>query len=364
MSNILLIEEISLARFNLKKKLVQMGYTVYDYESAERMFADAYILEKTDLLIFSTNIESECVEFNKRVKNIRHNLPIVFISREFSKETFSVLSKSGAVNFILKPIDYEEFGERIKGLLPSRMLMITVDELINSEIARANRGKYSVSVMTISLEEDGTNSDSNNNMISMFSRLREDSAHLYRSVDTIFELGNQLMIVLPFTKKEGVPVVIDKLVNHMKENELRFPHKIKVGAATYPEECYNAESLLELANNRMLKYNEANPEKLKKNENAEKIKKNVFVNSSSEMNLKAINDGGAVKLSWDNIKGAGRYEVNRYNDDILEESKFVYINRYTDNFVKIQTAYTYQVRALSKTSQTLAEAHALIFVKR
>ncbi len=342
-----------------------MGYNVYDYESTERMFSDAYILEQTDIVIVSNNSESECLDFNKRIKSIKHNLPIVFISRVFSKDTLTALTKSGAVNFILKPINYDEFTERIRNLLPSKMVSISVNELINSEVARATRGKYSVSVLTVSInEENQAEGEMNNNLLGMLTKLKEDCVHIYRSVDTVFEFGNQLMIILPFTNKEGTPVVIQKLLNHIKDNVDRFPYKLKLGAATFPEECRDAGSFLELAQSRMLRYNESKPEMIKPNKNAEKLKSASFVQSTNELNLRSIQESGGVKLVWDTVKGAAKYEVNRYSNGNLEESKFVYINRYTDNFVKLATPYTFQVRALTKTAQTIIEEHTMVFVKK
>ena len=355
MNNIVLIEGISLSRFTMKKMLIQEGYNVSDYAQAGDWLEGRTTQEQVDLMIVSVNNGDEALRFVQERKHELSSVPLIFLLREISKDAVSFLAKQGAVDFLLKPVDNKRLLDRIHSLLPNRFITTNPEELIRSEVARAERGKYSFSILQIGLKESSQSEETPT--VRVLDRLKTELASIFRKVDSMFIYANKLVVLLPFTHKSGAKVVVGKVERFLKEHEALFPNKLVIGCATYPDDSKSWQSMLEIADSRMEAYELAKkiPVKAKEQKAAPEPAWNGF-------KIQAKIEGYSVKLSWENPIGSKLFEVKRYSGSFMEFSKKVHINRFLDNYTRAGAHYTYRIAGFSKQTGQKVESSIEVYV--
>lgn len=370
MSNIVLIENVAMVRHAMKTALIRDGYNVFDFEHVDDWLKNHSANDRVDLAIFSANDEHDTNYFFEMKTAGFQTIPVVFLVRNIRKEQISWLSAHGVVDFVVKPVDNEQLVGRIKRILPAS-ISFTLDELIQLEMERARRGKYPFSLLYIGLE------DYPNDIRQMFrnlEKLKSECLTLFRNVDSLVILGNTLIVLLPFTHKQGAQVVIEKVTRFMKDNEARFPYRYKIGGATFPDEGKEQQDIVELAKSRMI--NDFHTKELVariwvnnlQREQHGQLKTNVLPAQSfgaqNSFWIQAKSDAFSVQLMWDNSIGSKFFEIKRYSGSVLDFSRKVFINRYLDNYARSGMIYTYVITGMNKHTNEMVDSSIQVHVDR
>jgi DNA-binding NarL/FixJ family response regulator len=351
---IVLIEGISLSRFTLKKMLVQEGYNVSDYAQVGDWLESRTAQDRVDLMIVSVSNGDEALRFVQERKHELSSVPLIFLLREISKDTVSFLATQGAVDFLLKPVDNKRLLDRIHSLLPNRFITTNPEELIRSELARAERGKYSFSILQIGLKDPAQSEETP--AVRVLDRLKTELAGQFRKVDSMFIYANKLVVLLPFTHKSGAKVVVGKVERFLKEHEALFPNKLAIGCATYPDDSKNWQGMLDIADSRMEAY------ELAKQIPAKAKEQKALEPAWNGFKIQAKIEGYSVKLSWENAIGSKLFEVRRYSGSYMEFSKKMHINRFLDNYTRAGAHYTYRIAGFSKQTGQKVESSIEVYV--
>ncbi len=218
------------------------------------------------------------VEFVKMAKKISPNTDLIVMTGFPSVETAVECMKNGASDYLAKPIDLEYLNIIVEKSLYKRALekraaereyfeqISRVDgltglynhkffhELLNAEIARADRYKYSFSLLMIDIDD--------------FKRINDNYGHqtgdiILKEIAAIFKSlvrktdsaarygGEEFAIILSQTAKEHSRVFADRTVKHVATSKLEgFSHNetvtISAGLAEYPD-AHTQESLIKKA---------------------------------------------------------------------------------------------------------------------
>ncbi|WP_188207893.1 response regulator [Alkalibacillus aidingensis] len=207
MSTIALIEPKHIVRNALKNRLTDEGYYVFDFESLDKLFLQLDVLVHVDLILLTQYDLANYKDYVKRIQKQR-TIPIVLLSDHLNKEEVNEAMDYGVIDFILLPIDYEDLVMRVSKILPISSVTLKVDDLLENEIARAQRGDYSVSIVVI--EAKANNSFSYNQSLKIMKWLKEECSDALRKTDMVTEFGDKVLIFLPMTSIQGVHTVVKK----------------------------------------------------------------------------------------------------------------------------------------------------------
>src|SRR4029434_2244629 len=94
-------------RVSVQRLLAAAGYRVALYESAETFLATADLDTPGCILLDMLMPGLTGLQLQQRILEMRHTLPIVFISGHGDIPSSVLAMKSGAENFLTKPVDTE-----------------------------------------------------------------------------------------------------------------------------------------------------------------------------------------------------------------------------------------------------------------
>lgn len=138
------------------------------------------------------------------------------------------------------------------GLYNSRFMY----QRLSEEICRSERYHQPLSVVFLDLDHFKRVNDSFDHLVG--SRLLKEVGQVFvhglRNVDSVIRYGgDEFVLILPSTSKEGAALVTRRLRTSLKENS--FSHDIKVnasfGVATFPDDALNKEDLVRAADQAM-----------------------------------------------------------------------------------------------------------------
>ncbi|WP_428023305.1 response regulator [Arcobacter sp.] len=135
MLNVLVVDDALVIRKNLTKFFNDLGHKVIAEakNGAEAVELCKTITEKIDLITMDITMpEMTGIEATKLIKEILPDVNIVMITSHGQEELVSESLKSGAKNFILKPITEEKL-EHVIGALYSEYAKKEEDELIDED---------------------------------------------------------------------------------------------------------------------------------------------------------------------------------------------------------------------------------------
>ena len=254
MYKIAVISRLGIMRESIKDILAYKDYEVQDFISEDEFYQQ--YSEKFGIFdLFILDITSNEEQVFTTIKQIRESvfwtrIPIIVTSSESSRETIVNLLRKGADDFVLKPFSPEKFINRISRLLtlyhaeevkyfPSA-IMLNVDQLFDFEIARADRGNYPLSFISIYVNEleynDNPREKSVNTDIKVFLAMcYELLRKTLRKTDLIFGSEDSLIISLPFTCNLNIIHVINRvkecLSGQIQKYQLFF---MEISHASFP----------------------------------------------------------------------------------------------------------------------------------
>jgi diguanylate cyclase (GGDEF)-like protein len=237
-------------------------------------------IEVYDLIITDLNMPRiPGVKFVKKVKKISPKTDVVVMTGFPSVETAVECMKNGASDYLAKPLDLEYLNIIVEKSLYKRALekraaereyfeqISRVDgltglynhkffeELLNAEIARADRYRYNFSLIMIDIDDfkeinDNFGHQSGDTILIEIASLFKSLA---RKTDSAVRYGGEeFAIILSQTAKEHGRVLADRVVKSVATLKFKdFPHNktvtVSAGLAGYPDDARTPESLIKKA---------------------------------------------------------------------------------------------------------------------
>jgi DNA-binding response OmpR family regulator len=203
----------------------------------------------------------------EKIKRSNPQVPIIVLTSNNKKETFLKSITTGAADFILKPFEDDFLKERIKIFMPinahetretTRLISKNLDEYVNSEISKANKGKYSFSVLmtTFFLPTDVVTLRQENEYRRLSGDLHKKFSELFWVTDVFIQYGTQSFIgIFPFCDMNSTGKVHDKIMNsfdEIKNSDVRLTgYHIANAFVTYPEDGANFVEIMDKLTLRM-----------------------------------------------------------------------------------------------------------------
>lgn len=193
-------------------------------------------------------------EYNKDFLMIKalntKNIKVIIFIDQYNAQVIDDAMKAGVYDILTLPLKEKIFTNKIKSLFAyndtknlKTNSKIKIDDKINNstlvhkEILRADRGNYSVSIIVVELV---------NMQKSEIDKYCEDLEIKLRTTDIISRCHkNRLLLLCPFTKKEDIVQVENKVRTIFKEHYKRTKNKsgLFIYGVSYPEDSNNLDLL-------------------------------------------------------------------------------------------------------------------------
>ena len=113
---VLIVDDVQMARLNMRKVLEKHGIEVTESESGERALK-LYKQEKPDVVVLDIDLpDINGVEVLKKLIDIDEKVKVVIVTGHSSQYNLVETFKIGAKYFLVKPIDLIKFVEVIKSI--------------------------------------------------------------------------------------------------------------------------------------------------------------------------------------------------------------------------------------------------------
>lgn len=113
---VLIVDDIQMARLNMRKALEGQNIKVIEAEGGEKALK-LYKEEKPDIVVLDIDLpDINGVEVLKKLKEIDENVKVVIVSGMSSQYNLVETHKNGAKYFLVKPIDLIKFVQVIKSM--------------------------------------------------------------------------------------------------------------------------------------------------------------------------------------------------------------------------------------------------------
>lgn len=189
-----------------------------------------------DIELYILNIDNP-----EKFGDINFDRPFLVVSSINSHKLLSKSYKSGALDYIHKPFaDIDLIAKRIERILEKKdaiqinsLLAIKYNKMIDNELKRAKRGKYSVTFVLIRVE---TKVDLDT-LTSIIHKVKLG----VRDSDTCIQFSQQdIIVVLPFTSKSTAVTAVKKIITSIGS----IGYKSYCSYAEYPNDGQKREDLL------------------------------------------------------------------------------------------------------------------------
>lgn len=231
--------------------IVQLDYDFVEFNSPEDLKLKINLLRETIVLMIQELNYSEYKTDFEIIKDIsEQGIKTLVISDRYESEIIDSALGAGASDIIILPLKEDVLKSKMKTLIDGAKTLILQaeqqdkkfadDNVIDYEILRANRGRYSISLVMVE-----------------FSGILEEEVEWFivklkgklRETDLIFRYNvMRLLLICPFTLKENVVEIENKVRAVRSENYMSF--KTKVGlfvyGISYPKDGNNTADLLAL----------------------------------------------------------------------------------------------------------------------
>jgi len=259
MTNILVIDDVSLIRLKLEKILKNEGFTVFEAANIasvkNNMFAEEDIsLKEIDLVLLDIYLKEE--NGLNLLEHLTQNYPgvkVVIISVEAKKSVVQKAIDLGAKDYITKPFDQKILLKKLYSLIPDQEIEEMEDKdtekyhdkfkknidllktSISLELNRALRSKKPFSLVKMEFSKKLNKNKKR--------KLKEVITGKIRNIDQIFHTNSfKYIFLLPLTDKKGREVFIEKIIeqlnvedNQIKLNSMSFPDLVLEGDEDQPE---------------------------------------------------------------------------------------------------------------------------------
>lgn len=242
--------------------IIKLGYDFVEFQDQEDLkFKQNLFKDKIILMIYELNYITYKQDFDM-IRNLTENhIKTILIIERYDAKIIDDALEAGAKDIITLPLKEEVLRNKIKTTLsnvkkPLEFIEIKAvnymdPSVIESEIIRADRGKYSISLIMV--EFHGLNEEE---ILNLCEKIKEK----LRETDLVMKYGAKiLLLICPFTGKENIVEVENKVRVVAKESieQIKTKSNVIVYGITYPKDGENANELITLleeglANSRMI----------------------------------------------------------------------------------------------------------------
>ena len=122
MSNVLLVDDSATMRKIVKRKIIEVGFTVNEFFEAEdgKQALEIVINNSLDLILLDWNMPiMNGLEFVQSLRSLDlpEKIPVIMITTEGSPEKITEATSSGVDDFLLKPVTTDSIRDGLKNYL-------------------------------------------------------------------------------------------------------------------------------------------------------------------------------------------------------------------------------------------------------
>lgn len=232
--------------------IVNLGYDFNEFQDYDDLkFKQSLFKNKIMLIIYELNYTTYKKDF-EMIKNITENkIKTLLIIERYDSKIIDDALAAGANDIIVLPLKEDVLKSKLKTVLSTitkplefveikevKEIAYIDSSVIEYEILRAYRGKYSISLVMV--EFNGLNEEEVNDM-------SEEIKIKLRETDLVMKYSNnKLLLICPFTVKENIVEVENKVRQVVKDNvnKVNLKTNIIVYGITYPKDGENASELI------------------------------------------------------------------------------------------------------------------------
>jgi DNA-binding response OmpR family regulator len=215
-----------------------------------------------DMIIIELNLNKESgFDVIKKLKDKGIKSTIIIVSLDNRKDTIVRGFKEGAVDYILKPLNDTELITRLLKHIDftktenigEKIVQMNFQEYLSSELRKASKGNYFVSVIMFALDNqvDNKKGIDAQEFLTSFDYIYKSLNELFWETDIFVKYGQQNYIgIFPFSDEKSTQVILNKIYKRFeilqsKEKHLR-EYKLTNSFVTYPTEGTGKEEILEI----------------------------------------------------------------------------------------------------------------------
>ncbi|PKM50147.1 MAG: hypothetical protein CVV02_12860 [Firmicutes bacterium HGW-Firmicutes-7] len=231
--------------------IVSLGYDFIEFQNPEDLrFKHGLLKDSIVMLIHELNYSTYERDFEMIKEVSNKKIKVLLIIDRYETRVIDDAMEAGANDIIILPLKEEVLKNKIKNILTNTVVPFQIEEqieytyvddsVIDFELVRADRGKYSISLVMIELHsvmEDET--------IEIIEKLKDR----LRETDLVMRYGPmKLLLICPFTGKENIVEIENKVRSLVKENVNNFKNKavVTIYGISYPKDGEKARELIEM----------------------------------------------------------------------------------------------------------------------
>lgn len=236
--------------------IVNLGYDFIEFQNTEDLkFKHSLLKDSIVMLVHELNYSTYDRDFEMIKEVSNKKIKVLLIIDRYETQVIDDAMEAGAADVVVLPLKEEILKNKMKNVLANTVKPLEIDKhiddehiehsyvddgVIDFEINRADRGKYSISLVMVELHsvtEDET--------IEIIEKLKDR----LRETDLVMRYGPlKLLLICPFTGKENIVEVENKVRTLVKENVNKFKNKavFTIYGIAYPKDGENARELIDL----------------------------------------------------------------------------------------------------------------------
>ena len=114
-NNILIVEDERIVAMEIESYLIKLGYTIVGICSTADEAYDRAISSEVDLILMDIYlIDSSGIEATARIKEIKPDIPVIFLTAHMDEETIEQAIAVDPVSYLIKPFNRNELLVAIK----------------------------------------------------------------------------------------------------------------------------------------------------------------------------------------------------------------------------------------------------------
>lgn len=246
MKKVLVVDDSGIIRLQLRQILESAGYKTFEAVDGSQVISNSfhkdYFLKDMDLIIVDMYLKDMYgFQIIEKIISQYPNMLIIVLSVDNKKEDIIKCIELGAKDYILKPIKKKDFLSRIERILPlpkektnentnkykkentnkdlkAEVAKQKFDTALRKEIDRSIRGRNPFAVVQYKFEEEPES----------LKIILDTFTENLRVIDELFQINNNIFLILSMTNKDGEAVVEKKLSKILAKLITNKPHIKKV----------------------------------------------------------------------------------------------------------------------------------------
>lgn len=246
MKKVLVVDDSGIIRLQLRQILESAGYKTFEAVDGSQVISNSfhkdYFLKDMDLIIVDMYLKDMYgFQIIEKIISQYPNMLIIVLSVDNKKEDIIKCIELGAKDYILKPIKKKDFLSRIEKILPlpkektnentneykkentnkdlkAEVAKQKFDTALRKEIDRSIRGRNPFAVVQYKFEEEPES----------LKIILDTFTENLRVIDELFQINNNIFLILSMTNKDGEAEVEKKLSKILAKLITNKPHIKKV----------------------------------------------------------------------------------------------------------------------------------------